>query len=75
MIPVDFCIVEVVSNQPKKWIFQITNTFWNTDEKDYLIQATSEEEMNDWIQSIRQAKVKYNSKQDLFSTSVKRTKI
>lgn len=62
MIPLDFCIVDVESNQPRKWVFKITNTFWNSDEKDYLIQASSEEEMNDWIQTIRQVKVNYNVK-------------
>lgn len=40
----------------RNFCFEIRTSTWSPDSKDFIIQASSEEEMEDWIKTIRTAK-------------------
>lgn len=60
IIPLGYCTVEVcnISQPGRKYLFEIRNTQL-AGEKDYLIQAKSQNEMEEWVQALRTAKVNY----------------
>eukprot|EP01114_Cavostelium_apophysatum_P016528 TRINITY_DN4720_c0_g2_i1.p1 TRINITY_DN4720_c0_g2~~TRINITY_DN4720_c0_g2_i1.p1 ORF type:complete len:512 (+),score=112.06 TRINITY_DN4720_c0_g2_i1:163-1698(+) len=56
-LPLGYCTVEIANYPTRKFCFQVINSQWN-DEKDFIIQASSESEMQEWILAIRNAKSK-----------------
>jgi hypothetical protein len=57
VIPLGYCTIDVAKNAGRKFCFEIVNGRFN-DEKDYVIQAATEEEMVEWVTSLRAAKLK-----------------